>query len=1327
MKRNFLLSLLLTLFCMAFSIGAYAQAILVEDFNYTVGSTLISNGWSITGSSQDNPILVGDGLAFSGYAGSGIGGAALVNNNYQDVNKSFTSTSSGTLYMAFMFKTGSTNYQGYFMHMSDADTNGNCSTNRFSSRIWVNDQGTQIGISNNGSFPTGNTLTITPGTTYLGVVEHDFTSGSSKLYVFENFPSSQPTSGFVTASTTTTYATAFVCLRQYNNNQDITVDGIRVATTWSDAVAAASTNMADAPTFSPAGGLVTTPSTSVSLSCTTPGASIYYTLDGSTPNNTSTLYSSPITLTQTTTIKAIAYATGYTASPVVSSTYTFITPVANIADFKTAGAADNTQVYRITGNVVVTAQKGNNNLYLQDATGGLLLYQQSGGLNFQPGDVFQGTLIGTYTTYQNQHEFLPQGTLTAVPGGTVTPVAATISQIKSNFNLYANNLVTLTDVVFLQGTTYTSGNVGTNIIFVQNGDTMTLYNNFRTLDMTIANGMVANITGIASLFNSTYELSPRFNADIVEGTPQPSITILQPTEGAVYRTVDTLPVSFDIQNFNVGTDGLVKIESYMLTQLNLPNPLFLDNAMLTLLQTQGITPPLPENWVTAVVSLVGLDSLPLAIPATDTVHFRTYKPQVSAPTIMPANGTYPDSVVVSITCLNQDATIRYTLDGTEPTETSTVYTAPFTLTSNTTVTAKAFLTNWNASAPITATYVIAHEPALAVSVDTLIMYNPTGIPMGYSFDVTSAFVTTPITLTCDNSCFIFSPATIPVGTNSANVQISYNCSNYPGFGTLTVTGDTMIRHIALIAMTKLPAPTFTPATGASDTLINVTLACSEPSATISYSLNGAANQVYTGPIVLNTPGTYTITAQADGMNWLPSNTATASYTVTAPAPPAPVETPVISPNSGFSYDPVQVTITCPTQGASIYYTTNGTEPTTASTLYTAPFTLSANATVKAKAFLAGHDASSVVSATYTFPVNVATIAAFKDANTATNNTVYRITGDVTFVYENGANFYIQDATGGLLVYDNHDSISRTYTEGDVISGGICGTYTLYNGLVEMKPTRDIAASTSNTGAVAPVIADVAAIASQYDNFESRLVKLQQVTFTEGGTFTNGTPSNMTVEQNGSTMVVRSVFKNLDMTIPAGQVADVTGFVLRYNSNFQIAPRGNSDIVFASTPQQDTVATPVITVNPLTNGMHSVSITCATPDAEIHYTTDGSTPTTTSAPYIESFIVGGGTTIKAIAMKEGMVSSEVAIYTVSGIQNYDNVIELYPNPTSDRCVVRSNDNMESVSVYNVFGQLMETVAVQGNQVEINLGQYAAGTYFLRIVSEGGIATRTVVRK
>jgi len=60
----------------------------------------------------------------------------------------------------------------------------------------------------------------------------------------------------------------------------------------------------------------------VKLSANVKGAKIYYTDDGSTPTNASTLYSGPITLSATKTIKAKAYKEGYTASDVVSVTYT---------------------------------------------------------------------------------------------------------------------------------------------------------------------------------------------------------------------------------------------------------------------------------------------------------------------------------------------------------------------------------------------------------------------------------------------------------------------------------------------------------------------------------------------------------------------------------------------------------------------------------------------------------------------------------------------------------------------------------------------------------------------------------------------------------------------------------------------------------------------------------------------------------------------------------------------------------------------------------------------------------------------------------------------
>lgn len=83
------------------------------------------------------------------------------------------------------------------------------------------------------------------------------------------------------------------------------------------------------PTFSLNGGDYTS-TQSVSLSCTTPNATIYYTIDGSIPSNlTSTAYTVPIEVSATTTITAIAYppaSVSLAASEVVSETYTIGTP-----------------------------------------------------------------------------------------------------------------------------------------------------------------------------------------------------------------------------------------------------------------------------------------------------------------------------------------------------------------------------------------------------------------------------------------------------------------------------------------------------------------------------------------------------------------------------------------------------------------------------------------------------------------------------------------------------------------------------------------------------------------------------------------------------------------------------------------------------------------------------------------------------------------------------------------------------------------------------------------------------------------------------------------
>src|SRR5204862_2414215 len=66
----------------------------------------------------------------------------------------------------------------------------------------------------------------------------------------------------------------------------------------------------------------------VTLTDSTPGATIYYTTDGSTPTTASAAYTGPITVTTTQTIKAIAVASGYTTSALASGTYTIQVPAA---------------------------------------------------------------------------------------------------------------------------------------------------------------------------------------------------------------------------------------------------------------------------------------------------------------------------------------------------------------------------------------------------------------------------------------------------------------------------------------------------------------------------------------------------------------------------------------------------------------------------------------------------------------------------------------------------------------------------------------------------------------------------------------------------------------------------------------------------------------------------------------------------------------------------------------------------------------------------------------------------------------------------------------
>jgi len=97
-----------------------------------------------------------------------------------------------------------------------------------------------------------------------------------------------------------------------------------------------------------------------------------------------------------------------------------------------------------------------------------------------------------------------------------------------------------------------------------------------------------------------------------------------------------------------------------------------------------------------------------------------------------------------------------------------------------------------------------------------------------------------------------------------------------------------------------------------------------------------------------------------------SNAPTSSaIAVTGTETAARVKTPVITPAPGTYAAAFSVTITDATAGATIFYTTDGTNPTTNSPKYTSPFTVSVSEQIIAMGVLSGFTNSALASASYT--------------------------------------------------------------------------------------------------------------------------------------------------------------------------------------------------------------------------------------------------------------------------------------------------------------------------------------------------------------------------
>jgi hypothetical protein len=154
-------------------------------------------------------------------------------------------------------------------------------------------------------------------------------------------------------------------------------------------------------------------------------------------------------------------------------------------------------------------------------------------------------------------------------------------------------------------------------------------------------------------------------------------------------------------------------------------------------------------------------------------------------------------------------------------------------------------------------------------------------------------------------------------------------------------------------------PTFSVPSGTYTSAQTVAIADTTSGVRIYYTLNGAnptiQSTLYTGPVKIDS--SCTLQAIAVGEGGTPSKVGFASYLLNAAAP-------VLSPPSGRYPGIVTVTMTSASPDASIFYTTNGSAPTAASTRYTGPFVVHTSETLSAIAIETGFTSSSVVKAIY---------------------------------------------------------------------------------------------------------------------------------------------------------------------------------------------------------------------------------------------------------------------------------------------------------------------------------------------------------------------------
>ncbi len=258
-----------------------------------------------------------------------------------------------------------------------------------------------------------------------------------------------------------------------------------------------------------------------------------------------------------------------------------------------------------------------------------------------------------------------------------------------------------------------------------------------------------------------------------------------------------------------------------------------------------------------------------------------------------------------------------------------------------------------------------------------------------------------------------------------------------------------------------------------------------------------------------------------------------------------VNIPILTPEDGTTFvDKLTVTVSCSTEGATIYYTKDGAEPTTGSDKFpTEGVTLTETTTLKAIAVKDGLDNSEVVTATYTKLEPYASLKALKESGIATEEGKPCVVElkDAVVTYADSRKAYIQDETAGLYVFG-----SNKLKAGTKLNGVVAAQLALWNGLYELKVDGGEFDNVEVTNDVEIPVQEVtvAELNQNFARYESMRVKVVDATVTSSFNDKNGE-----IEQNGEKIALRAADENITADVQA--TVDVTGYPGLYNSTKQL--------------------------------------------------------------------------------------------------------------------------------------------------------------------------------